>query len=224
MRTVVLVPRRADNGRRDVLWHRVRAHWGQTDWPLFEGHHDDGPFNRSLAINRASAEAGDWDAAIIADGDCLIGADAVQRAIKRAVRHDQISFPHDKFHYLTRRGTDKILAGYVGNWRPYIEWTMRDTCSQCVVVTRSLWEQCRGFDERFVGWGMEDIGFSITATALGGGLQRGTDEVWHLWHPLSPENDPTSPLWQRNVGLMQQYIAARDTGGAPAIRALVDAR
>jgi len=53
---VVLVPRRADSGHRDSLWAFARAWWLQQhpDWPLFEGVHEYGPFNRAAAINQAA--------------------------------------------------------------------------------------------------------------------------------------------------------------------------
>jgi hypothetical protein len=71
MRTVFLVPRRNDNGPRDKLWAYCRARWETyfPDIPIFEGHHDDGPFNRSAAVNRAAKLAGEWDLGIVIDSD-----------------------------------------------------------------------------------------------------------------------------------------------------------
>ena len=55
-RVVFLVPRRADDGHRDELWRYARKRWEALfpEWPVFEGHHDVGPFNRSAAVNLAA--------------------------------------------------------------------------------------------------------------------------------------------------------------------------
>ena len=71
--TVILVPRRDDNGYRDELWAWTKAWWEreQSHMPIIEGYHTDGLFNRSAAINTAARIAGDWDVAVIIDADVI---------------------------------------------------------------------------------------------------------------------------------------------------------
>lgn len=207
MRVVGLTPRRADGGRRDVVaaWIRNRWETEHPEWPLIEGHHNDGPFNRSEAINRAAEAAGEWDVAIITDADSFVGPDQLDQAVDLAARTGQITFAYDSFRYLNRPGSKQIMAGYLGDWFPFVEWTLTGTCSSMVVVPRSLWDQAGGFDPGFRGWGMEDVGFSLACQALGGGMQRVPGTVWHLFHAPSTENHHESPYYQANVDRMNRY-------------------
>jgi hypothetical protein len=203
----VFVPRRADGGRRDELWAWVRDRWArEVPWPVHEGHHDDGPFNRSAAINAAAAKAGAWDVGIIADSDSFCGTEQLRHAVALASSTGRITFAYDRFMYLSRHGTDQVMGGYAGMWEPFVEWSLPGTCSSMVVVPRSLWDAVGGFDEGFEGWGMEDVGFSLACQALGGGMERVPGPVWHLHHTPSAENAPT-PQFHRNVERMKRYEA-----------------
>lgn len=209
MRLVALVPRRSDGGHRDEVWSWVRSHWmaAHPTVDVFEGHHDDGPFNRSAAINTAAAAAGEWDVAVIADGDSFVSTSQLATAVDTAARTHRITFAFNRFRYLDEAMSRRVRDGFPGDWMPGVRWTMNDTCSSQVVVSRTLWDRVGGFDEGFVGWGMEDIGFSLACQALGGGMERVDGDVWHLWHPVSPENDPSDPLYVANVARMKRYEA-----------------
>lgn len=202
MNTVVLVPRRSDGGRRDQLWEYVQTRW--VGWDVREGHHDDGPFNRSAAINQAAE--GDWDVAIIADSDSFVDPAQLDAAIIAATVHGQITFAYERFCYLNRQMSDRVMAGYQGDWWPGVEFALTGTCSSMVVVTRKLWDAVGGFDEGFVGWGFEDVGFSLACQALGGGMQRVAGDVWHLQHPTSQTSE-TDPNYLANVARMKRYEA-----------------
>lgn len=202
MKVVVLVPRRADNGRRDDVWSYVRSRWAdeQPTFKVVEGLHDDGgPFNRSKAINAAAKKAGKWDVAIIADSDSFVGPPQIEAAVETAARTGQMTLAYDRFCYLNFEMSNQIMAGFNGNWYAGVEWTMPGTCSSMVVVPRKVWDQAEGFDEGFVGWGGDDIGASHKFQTFGNGLQRIPGEVWHLWHPpaVHADNDTWVPRCER---------------------------
>lgn len=201
MRVVVLVPRRADNARRDRLWSYVRSRWEgeHPEWEIWEGHHLVGQFNRSKAINTAAMMAGEWDVAIVADSDSFVGRDQIDAAVATCTQTGQMTLAYDRFAYLSHAMTEQVLAGFDGNWWSGVEWYLPGSCSSMVVVTRSVWEQAEGFDEGFVGWGGEDVAFSHKAQTFGGGLQRIPGEVWHLWHPpaVHANNDVWVPRCER---------------------------
>lgn len=209
MTTVALVPRRADNGRRDDVWAWVRERFCNLhpDIAVFAGDHDDGPFNRSAAINAAAEQAGDWDTAVIMDADSFVLPDQLERAIDLANQTGQITFAYERFAYLNRKMSDRIMAGHEGNWWPGVEWTLQGTCSSMVICPRPLWDDVGGFDPGFVGWGFEDVGFSLACQAIGDGMGRVAGEVWHLNHPVSPENHQSSPFYPLNVERMKLYQA-----------------
>lgn len=220
MRVVVLVPRRADNGRRDEVWAYVLSRWlsEHPDWTIYTGHHEHGPFNRSAAINDAAAGAGDWDVAIIADSDSFVGPEQINAAVEGCWSNGQMWLAYDKFMYLSRSMSDQIMDGFDGMWENGVEWDMTNTCSSMVVVRRDVWDQARGYDEGFESWGYEDVAFSHACQTFGGGLSRVPGCVWHLWHPPSIEGRHTS--WDDKTARAERYHrAAYDK---EAMRALID--
>lgn len=197
MRVAVLVPRRPDNGPRDEVWEWVKARWGHEHptWHVIEGDHLDGMFNRAAAINHAARSA-DWDTAVIADADTFVAPAQIEAAVEGCQTDCEFWLAYDSFHYLGRSMSRKIMAGFDGWWKS--EFSMTNTCSSMVAVTRRLWDRVGGFDEGFVGWGFEDVAFSNACQTFGGGLRRVPGEAWHLWHPVSMENNHHSPEWNAN--------------------------
>jgi len=195
----VLVPYRGDSGRRDRLWRFVgswlnKAHSG---WPIVVGSSPEGPFNRGAAVNDAARKAGDWDIAIIHDGDTLINPWMLRRAVQEIDRdHFSVVYPFETYTYLDEWSTNSIITGH--GYTSTKEWwflspeddgqNFRTTVrhhhvSGAVVVSREAWEAVGGFIE-LEGWGAEDqIMHHLFKTftrrdpfwAFGG--------AYHLWHP-----------------------------------------
>lgn len=216
----VLIPRRAGDEWRERIWGYTRDWWRENGIEPIEGHHDDGLFNRSAAINRAAAQA-NGRVLVIADADAIPGTiEQVQVAAQLAVDTAKLIRAYTKYHATTRHGAHQILDGHNGNWRKFIRWSYPYHLSSCVAVSRDLFDEVGGFDERFVGWGYEDRAFFEACSRLAG-EQRVRGEVWHIWHPRSPEKDKTSSQYQANADLAQRYRAAK----TPAeIRAILDER
>jgi len=216
VKVAVVVPRRGDGGRRDELWRWVRDRWAREhpEFAVHEGHHDDGPFNRAAALNRAIAAAGDVDVYVIADSDSFVGADQLDQAIDLATSTGQITFAYDRFSYLSRSMSDRIMAGFNGAWEPGVEWSLTGSCSSMVVVPAPLWAEMGAADEGFVGWGGEDIAISLALQTFGGGLQRVPGVVWHLWHEPAPHTH--DDVWPDRMRLYE--AVAYDP---PAMRALI---
>lgn len=218
MRVVILVPRRDDNGRRDQLWAFCRQWWidHHEPMPIYEGHHlaEEGPFNRSMAINRAAVLAdqdGRWDVALIIDADTISNPESVQRAIKHAHETGAMSVAHNRRYMMNKIGTERILNGARDNWeqKRFLDTTYYDSVSCAVAVSRPTWDLVGGFDEKFVGWWREDSAFKCaceTMTDLPIHVEKA--DVFHLFHPLSPETDRNSPTSQRNHARYLRYEAA----------------
>lgn len=224
MNTVILVPRRDDNGPRDELWAWCKAWWEreQSHMPIIEGYHTEGPFNRSSALNRASALAGDWDVAVIIDSDVICNADRVKEAVEIAHETGTMVLPHSVRKDLNPRGSLLIRQGFDGSWerhvgRQYSAENGHPSVSSVVVVPRRLWDTIGGFDEAFRGWGFEDTAFAACAETFGG-ITRMDGEVWHFWHPTATEGKRGTRTWSFNSAKGQRYRAA--IGNPEAIRAL----
>lgn len=217
MNVAVLTPARSDGGRRDQLldWTSKRLASLHPDFQHCIGTHDDGPFNRSLAVNRAATQAPDADVFVLADGDSFVGAEALNAAVQLAADTGCMVLAYDQFMYLGRSMTDKVMDGFTGNWHEGAEWSLTGTCSSMVVFPAGLFREIGGCDEGFVGWGGEDIALSHALQTFGGGLHRIPGEVWHLWHP--PAIHTHDDTWPQRCELYHQ--AAYDK---PRMRALLD--
>jgi hypothetical protein len=72
-------------------------------------------------------------------------------------------------------------------------------------MTRHTFDSIHGFDERFSGWGCEDPAAVLTIETLVGPVRRITRNIYHLWHPPSPEKDSKNPDYKRNEALWNKY-------------------
>jgi hypothetical protein len=190
MKTVILVPRRA-HPERDKLWEWCKARWQGLfpDFPIYEGHHDDGPFNRSVAVNRAARLAGDWDFAIVIDADIFIRASSVRQALATAKKTGKVTWAHRRWRGVAQDWTTRIVADQrdLGpefaniDMDIYVERTNPISWSCCIVIPRAVWDDLGGFDERFRGWGFEDMAFQSAICGLYGHA-RIEGDVYHLWH------------------------------------------
>lgn len=207
MRVVFLVPRRKDNGWRDRLWELCKARWEYLfpQWPIYEGHHNEGLFNRSAAINEAARLAdlgGRWDIGIVIDSDVMLAQVNVRKAVERAAKSGKVVWAHRRWRGFTEESTERLMRpnskspegmlGAGGFFAPHftadidllVERTTALSWSCCIAIPRQAWETIGGFDARFQGWGFEDMAFQAVACGLVG-HDRIEGDVLHLWHPRS---------------------------------------
>lgn len=233
MRTVILVPRRADGGQRDRLWDWCRRRWERhfPELPIYEGHHLEGPFNRSAAINRAARAAdadGRWDHAVVIDSDVFLRVSQVRAAIDRASVTGRVTWAHRRWRGLSEHWTRRVVtddrdfgAEIEGvDMDVYVQQTNPISWSCCIVIPRAVWDDLGGFDERFEGWGFEDMAFQAIAKGLYG-YERIEADIYHLWHERSEERIvkgrtayTATPEYVRNALLGRRYMVAviRDHG------------
>lgn len=233
MRTVILVPRRNDYGHRDRLWAWCRDRWQRyfPDLPIYEGHHDEGPFSRAAGINRAAKLAdldGRWDIALVIDSDVFLKVSQVRTAIATASETGRVTWAHRRwreFHQdWTMRTLDKGLDfGAELDARDMDVLVARTnplSWSCCIAIPRAIWDGIGGFDERFRGWGFEDMAFQSLVVSLYG-HERIEGDVLNLWHPRSSERivkgqprSTASEAYITNARLGRRYMLAarRDHG------------
>ena len=206
-KVAIMVPRRAGDPVREHAWEYTRKHWETLGWPIFEGHHDEGPFNASAARNAAARLAGDWDVAVFVDADTvMLDHASVRSAVDLAASSGQFVRPFTNYWMLDQRGAASLME--TGK-RPVsgIRRLGEAAHGGVNVIPRKLWDAIGGYDERFKGWGSEDTAVELAGRVIGGFAQIPGD-VYHLWHPKSADRDPSAPAFQANVALRGRYEAA----------------
>lgn len=195
IRTVVLVPRRLDHGRRDELWAWVR-NWlteHHPDYPICEGASPDGPFNRGAAINDAARKAGDWDVAIVSDADNIADPQTLERAVERAYLNGGCVFPFETYVYLDEFSSDRLMNEnnwFVAPLPP--RWAItREHRSGIQCLSRTAYEQVGGFIE-LAGWGYEDCVTAWMLNIFTNGIEHLGGGAYHLWHPRLGDPETSS--------------------------------
>lgn len=219
MTVVVLVPHRADSRERAENWNRVCAEWQRTGLNIHVCDHEGEPFSRSRALNEGAQAAGSWNVALVTDSDLLL-ADT-ERQANEAIKHARAGYyavAYSVIQYLDRRATERVVRG--GRLSPELAyWQTGSTWGGVFALPRDLWYRIDGFDERFIGWGGEDVAFHGMARTYVG-AKRVEGDVYHLDHPLVRDDD--HPQTRSNMILAKRYAEA--THNVRAMNAILKER
>lgn len=222
-RVAIVVPWRAGDPRRERAWTWCRTWWEQFGWPIFEVEHPPPePFNRSWCINEGARRAWPWDILVAIDADVFEGdPQQVRDGVASAWETGRLTIPHTVGTDLNERGTSLLITERPG-WERMVH-RRRPVCTSRVWVMREdLFETVGGFDERFRGWGHEDVAAFHSMRTL-----RGCDQLpgtaWHLYHERSFPTAKRTPEWDAGHRLVERYLAA-DRQGWPEIAPILAER
>lgn len=223
----LLVPFR-DDGTRGRVADWVLSRWRQR-LPGVEiiVASDDGndPFCKSMAINRAAAQA-TGDVFGILDADVWLRARVVVAAVDLVARgRAPWVIPANRTYRLTKDFTERLLAMDPAANLPPVLPTDREregtVVGGLVIFPRAAYIKVGGMDERFRGWGEEDCTWVRVLDTLWGRHRVLAQPLLHLWHPRAWSVD-REPIWigqtQRNFDVSRAYRAAR--GNCAAMTAL----
>lgn len=232
--TSILVAFRDPDGSRTPAWDLIRAKLtAEVDAEIVVAT-DDGtdPFHKTRALNRAAAQAsGDvfliWDADTWVDAALIAQAvDYVSEAPRRWCRPWNVKV---KANEAATRHILELGAAWDGtlNHRGFGTPENTNTFQHAppLVLTRQAFEAVDGFDERFRGWGQEDVAFSLSLRRIVGHQRALRGHAIHLWHPRIGRSG--KDLWPgqesdaANLELIAAYKAART---AQAMQRLIDDR
>ena len=223
MKYSVLIPYKADFGRRDYLWSYVFNRYKQLlpQLELCVGVHQNEPFCKAKAINDAAKKA-NGGVFIIADSDVVFDVTLVEK-IDALIRKHPWIIPFRSGIRLTETATDRLIKQGL----PAIiqiepeEILQREAIAGAFmnVITRACFEVVGGLDERFKNWGGEDDALAMALDTLCGRHYRLDGVIYHLWHPpAGPEHE----YYDDNIRLFQQYKAA--SGDPASMRQLIQER
>lgn len=175
------------------------------------------PDSRSAARNTLIKNVGDPDDVIvIMDADVWVDSTILNEAISLVDSGEKTwAIPYDSSGYYRlneNKGTEtlaklnrlefnlprpKVKDCIIGGFKSY---------ASCIVMKRSFFYECGGYDERFVGWGFEDDAFrEVSITLAGQPWRPSKGHLIHVWHPEPNETTWAQPNIEKNVLLYREY-------------------
>lgn len=175
-------------------------------------------FNLAGARNAGIRHFHDCDAVVICDADVLLDPEATSDALAACLDDGLIHLPYTRIQYLDPHSTSRYLDGDDTNLALVLDSTW--STGGAYVTTPGAWQNLKGQDERFTGWGYEDVALTIVHRTLHGQpMPRHEGTALHLWHPAQAKQG--DPDHDQGVTLYGLYVAA--DGNPEAVRELIGA-
>lgn len=211
----VIIPWRPGEPERDRALQAVIAQYAKhRDWQIVvQSDVGTGPWNKAATVN-AGVERSFGDILVIADADLL--CDGVELAVKqlRSLRNVNWVVPYHMLWRMNREATERVVAGEEPK-DVMSDKTLLDGYRSpypgvvgggIVVIRRSAFERVP-MDERFEGWGGEDVSWGYALSATIGRPRRLRNHLYHLWHPPQ-ERISRNKGNEENHALFERYRKA----------------
>lgn len=210
------------------------------DIELIIGTNNDEQFWKTKAINDAVKQAtGDY--LIFADADIVFGSTLIEHIAAIVTEHPWI-VPWATCYELSYRysinfyADDDFVLPKVLTLRDLQPSTINSRNSKYLlnkyknkyavdgaylnVISKEAFAEIGGMDERFIGWGYEDLAMDAALKTLVGYPYRMDEPIFHLYHRRLPGSE--YPHFKANEELWLRYKAA--FGDVAAMRAIIDER
>jgi hypothetical protein len=168
----VLIPHNPGDPHRDRVCDWNRRRW-ETHCPQAEvlvGGVDSSPPNRSANRNLLAAQA-TTDLLVFADADCTARIRDLGRAVEMA-RANPVLVKFRRAAWVLEEETLRVLgtdpAGVLGFDPEGLAVRKGQLMGFFYILSREVFDRIGRWDERFVGWGEEDIAFTLAAQTLAG--------------------------------------------------------
>ena len=242
----LLVPFRPDpnSPHRARLWEWLERYWSYElpDAEIVMGNSRGKVFSKAVAVNSAARKAHGRIFAIMDADVFMLGDDILNcaRQIDQSLRRDHPLWfvPYRRLYRLTEESTEEVLASDPRrplrfHSPPPGELVGPTTGSafghffgaMIQIIPREGFEAVGGWQERFRGWGSEDVVQVRVQDTLYGRHKTSSNDVLHLWHERIGDGF-MDRMWagqdtpRLNERLAQRYHRANYDYGA--MRALVD--
>jgi len=166
MTAIVIVPYKA-TPLREYGFGMVRQHLTSLPWPWVIATSEEEPFPLATAVNQtvASARA---EIIILNAADTVTSLAQMETMVELATEEPGLVFGYTHYVRLDRQGRrEKILK--------------EPPAHACAAIRRETWLDLGGYDEGYIGWGMEDQDFNLRS-AERWPTRRVPGELVHFWH------------------------------------------
>jgi hypothetical protein len=209
------VPFRADFPERWRNWSWLRQYWADElpEAQVIMGTNTATPFCKTNAVNNAFGKA-TGDIIVILDADCYISGDSIREcatAIRKARRNGRKLWfiPYRRFYRLSEPASVRLLASdpadplRFGDPPPPPDLDIPPASASfghwfgalIQVMPREAFIAAGGMDERFSGWGGEDISFMHAVDTLFAKHRTFNGPVYHIAHPVIKGNWMATRQW-----------------------------
>lgn len=149
-----------------------------------------GLFSRGRAVNVATASLGDDTVFVMNDADTVCPHASVVEACRLAKESPGLVYCYTTYHRLTERATAELVRlrplfdgdlfeqAFEG---PFERELVRPPAQGCAAITAGCFREIGGYDDRFVGWGYEDIDL-LERAAAAHPVRRVAGPAVHFWH------------------------------------------
>jgi glycosyltransferase involved in cell wall biosynthesis len=207
----LIVPFRGDGAERTRNWDWLLTYW-ETALPKAEiivSANLDSPFCKTKAVN-AGFRLATGDVIAILDADAYLDAEVLLEAAER-IRADRTEWfvPYRRLYRLNAGATDLIAGSDPADPLKFADpppaSVYVNESGQSVghhygamvqIFPREAFEAVNGMDERFTGWGGEDISFMRSVDTMYARHKTLDSPVFHLFHPTSAGKWYGTKTWQ----------------------------
>ena len=230
----LLVPFHSDRAEREANWHWLHDYWRHRlpDAELIVQDNLEVPFCKTAAVN-AAFKRSHGDVIVIVDADCFIDSQVIEQCAARirearAAGRTAWFIPYRRFYRLTKDATGVLAASdpkgpfppdQLEYERQHDPATGHHYAALIQILPREAFKTVGGMDERFKGWGGEDVSFMYAVDTLYGKHRTVDAPVYHLWHPFLRGRWKFTRQWfgqnapEQNDQLATRYCDARGVRG-----------
>lgn len=157
------------------------------------------PFVKAIAFNKGVVSAS-HDYVILHDGDMLVPGGYTASIYKLLQSHDACHIGKQVL-YLTKGASEEVNATQHVDKGKQCDKVVDYFVGGSLAAKKSTYYSIGGFDDNFVGYGMEDVEFFNRLKAFGSFYDERSVDMVHLWHDRSSD-------WQQCHNSNKKYMAS----------------
>lgn len=144
--------------------------------------------SRNIAINAAIDD--DCDVILVSDADIQPEKFSIEKAIQVTIAEKVVSLPYTETYFLNEELSSEWIAGKLSLPEAVRKSQVyRNQVAGAYVITPDIFKTMNGWDERFLGWGFEDLAFVDAHETLIGPLRKISGTLISLFHKDRDKSD-----------------------------------